>query len=227
MFNKIYQPFRVLIALILLNGSRVQGETDQKPPNPAPTLSISDIVSDLQKRGKAISIELDSIHPDSKGKPEEPEARKKSNAKMMESSEIHRCLVYRGSVTKTMVIPTDPYYRVFRKRMLTEVDLQTVQVWWKYCREDSEYKSLSRLEELPLVVELKSAQERAGKEMSSLSPARAVAKSGTMPASRNPSLSRAIANRLGADKERNGSVLDQIGDWNKLSAEKKSQFIAH
>jgi hypothetical protein len=182
-------------------------------------------VSDLQKRSKAISIELDSIHIDPNGKTVETEARKKSNAMMMASSEIYQCLVDRGSVTKITVIPTDPYYRIYRKRILAEVDLQTVQVWWKHCRDDSEYKSLSRLEELPIVAELKSVKAKAEKDMSSLSPARAVAKSGAVSASRNPVLSPAIANRLGADKGCNGSVLDQIADWNKLSAEKKSQFI--
>lgn len=225
MLNNHHLSLRVFTALMLLSCPALRGEPAPKNPIEVSALSMPDIVSDLEKRGKAISAELAESPIDNREKPERTIDHKRVE-KVKASSEISQCLALRGSFVKHPVIPTDPLYRALQKRTLADLDLQAALVWWQYCKDESQYRSLKSFDEWPLAAQLKSGKVTADAEFASLRPKPEIDKSAGERTGSGIGLGSPMSNRLVQSNQRTGSVLDRLAGWDKMSDEEKSKIIA-
>jgi hypothetical protein len=215
----------VVTAFVLFSWPVLRGEPVPTVPSGATVLSMSDIVSDLEKRGKAISSELSETPIENRTKPKTTVDHKR--AQMVKAgSEIFQCLAVRGSFVKHTVIPTDPLYRAIQRRTLADLDLQTALVWWQYCKEESLFRSLQSFDELPLATQLKSEKEKADAEFAKLSPKPTIGNPATVQSDSRIKPGFTLSNRLVQSDKGTSSVLDQLAGWSKLSEEEKSKIIA-
>jgi hypothetical protein len=200
----------------------LRGEPVAATPPEAPAFSMSDVVSDLGKKRQAISLELakSTMAP---CKESEKTIESGKVEKMKATSEISRCLSNRGVILRHSEIPTDPLYLALRKQTLADLDLKTAAVWWRFCKDESAYRLLKSLDNLPLAMQLKAQKTKADEEFSALARKPEVAKFGAI--STGISLDSSISTRLPTSRKPTVSVLDKIDRWEKLSVEEKSKII--
>jgi hypothetical protein len=212
----------ICTALILLSFPILLGEPVPTTPPEAPAFSMSNVVSDLGKKDQSILLELkkSAMAPNKESKNTSDSG---VGEKMKATSEISRCLSNRSTITRHSETPTDPLYLALRKQTLADLDLKTAAVWWQYCKDESDYRSLKTFDEWPLAAQLKSQKAKTDAEFATLIPKQQGGKSGVE--SIGISLDSSISARWPASRKPTVSILDHIAGWNKLSAEEKSKLI--
>ena len=207
----VFFPIAALFAL----SEMLHAEETSEPAKETPALTLATVVKDLENKVRQLAasrpprgVEVTAAEAKTTASDQEVTAAE---------SEIFMHLIHRSSLERNPANPSDPYYLAIRQQLQANIDMESLKIWWKHCRTDTPYESLTRLDQLPLSVELANIKTQAETAVVGNQPVVILPES--------PDI-RGLDSSISASMSSDNSLLDQIDGWKTLPEESKSKIIS-